>query len=61
MTEDGCGETGDDTTSERDGQFLPLAERFLLFRGHSLERQLVAEFIDGELRDGGSAMYTQRG
>lgn len=50
VTEDGGGETGGNTTSERDGQLCRLAQRFLLFRGHTLERQLVTEFINGELR-----------
>lgn len=49
MTEDGGGETGGDTASEGDGQLCRFAERFLLFRRHALERQLVTEFINGEL------------
>jgi hypothetical protein len=61
VTEDGGRETGGNTTAERDRQLFRLAQRFLLFQGHTLVRQLVAEFVDGELRDRLSPLFIHKG
>lgn len=59
MTEHRRGEPGDNSTSKGDRQLVGLTQRFLLGRGHPLERQLVTEFINGELHErGGNDQHT---
>lgn len=60
VTEDGGRETGGDPTPERDRQLFRLAQCFLLFGRHALVRQLVTEFVDGELRERVSTIFAVR-